>query len=198
MHGWGPPHVSCLSSCPLDGKEEGLRPVLKTCVKVDKCNSVPALHLLILTSVNSATRNNFSAIYSRGKVEWKRVVADLYIAKFGDNRENLIIAKSLLRCFYMKEKSTGHPLSQGTLGDADATLQKSWSTWTSRRNKMAIQLLKTMATKKLLVCPQEATIVPHWVGQSVWKVSDFHVWTFHLNWNGFPWKLLLNSRHCRL
>lgn len=52
----------------------------------------------------------------------------MYIAKFGDNRENLIIAKSLLRCFYMKEKSTGHPLSQGTLGDADAMLQKSWST----------------------------------------------------------------------
>lgn len=130
IHGRGPPHVSCLSSCPLDGKEEGLRAVLKTCVKVDKYNSVPALHLPMLTSVNSATRNNFSAIYSRGKVEWKRVVADLYIAKFGDNRENLIIAKSLLRCFYMKEKSTGHPLSQGTLGDADAMLQKSWSTWT--------------------------------------------------------------------
>lgn len=130
MHGRGPPHVSCLSSCPLGDKEVGLRAVSKTCVNVDKCNSVPALQLPMLASVNSATRNSFSVIYSHGKVEWKRVVADLYMAKFGDDRENLIIAKSLLECFYMKENSMGHPLSQGTPGAAHAVLQKSRSPWT--------------------------------------------------------------------
>ena len=91
----GLPHTSCLSSYPLDGKELGLQAVLKTCVKLDKHNSVPALYLPMVTSVNSATRSSFNIIYSCGKMEWKRVITDLCIAKFGDERENLIIAKSL-------------------------------------------------------------------------------------------------------
>lgn len=93
MHGMGLPHTSCLSSCPLDGKV-GLRAILKTCVKLDKHNSVPALYLPMVTSVNRATRNSFNVIYSYGKTEWK-IIADLYIGKFGDETENLIIAKSL-------------------------------------------------------------------------------------------------------
>lgn len=103
--GRGLPHMSCPSLCPLDGKEVGLRAVLKTCVKVDKHNSVPALHLPMVPCVNSATRNSFSVIYSHWKVERKRVIADLCIAKFEDERENVIIAKSLLECFHVKAKA---------------------------------------------------------------------------------------------
>lgn len=78
----------------------------------------------MVTSVKSATRNSFSVIYTHGKVEQKRFIAGLYIAKFGDERENLIIARSFSECFHTKVESVGHPLSRGTPGAADAVLEK--------------------------------------------------------------------------